>query len=206
MPITSPPLLTPFVAPGPNHGQEEEEFNVNQQNFVDSQFNNVTEQNALAAWHKATADFVEERAGAAEESKNNAALSETSAADDAGRAEEAAATAQAAAGLPPLASFGRVIHTEGIGNLKTAAFTAETSTGYDIDSTTGGFPITAPFAPKIGDWFWVRFTHKVSIARRCIVIANGSLIMGKAANMQLSMSYKLYFFEYRGPVLGWRMC
>lgn len=76
MPVPSHPALTPFIAPGPNRGQDEEEFDTNQQNFVHSQFNNVTEQNTLAEWTKETADFTEEKANAAEASAQEAAGSE----------------------------------------------------------------------------------------------------------------------------------
>lgn len=77
MPVSSPPLLTPFIEPGPNRGQDEDEFDTNQQNFVNSQFNNVIEQNTLAGWIMGAANFTENKASEAEESANAAAESES---------------------------------------------------------------------------------------------------------------------------------
>lgn len=90
MPVPAHPALTPFIEPGPNRGQEEAEFDTNQQNFVNSQFNNVTEQNALAEWMKDTADFAEEKA-------NNAESQAQAAAESADDAQTSAALAAATA-------------------------------------------------------------------------------------------------------------
>lgn len=79
MPVPAHPDLTPFIEPGPNRGQEEEDFDTNQQNFVNSQFNNVIEQNALAVWAKETADFTEEKANESELSAQAAAEAEDNA-------------------------------------------------------------------------------------------------------------------------------
>lgn len=202
MPVSPPPAVTPIAGELPNRGQTETQFDTNQQNFVNYQANFGPEVNDATAWMKDVADQTEVWANEAEVSANAAANSKISSDTNAARAEEAAATAQEAAGLPPLDTFGRVLHTEGEDNTESSAFTAATSRWYEIDSTAGGFAITAPLSPDIGDWFAVTYTHSVNLARRCHIARNGELIMGIADNLALTKGFKTYLFRFTPD--GWR--
>lgn len=206
MPVPNPPIVTPIVGELPDRGQTEVQFDTNQQNFVNYQANFGPEINELADWLADTANQTEIWANSSESNAEEAKQAAESAENDANRAEEAAVTAQEAAGLPPLPTFGRVLHTEGADNSKNAAFTAETSRWYEIYSVAGGFAITAPASPVLGDWFAISYTHKVNLAQRCHIARNGSLIMGFAQDLQLTKGFKTYLFRYTvvNGVYAWR--
>lgn len=92
MAIPAPPLVAPLIGTPPNRGQSEDEFNTNQQNFVDYQVGFVPDVNALATWMDDTATTTEDNALSAETDANAAAESAQTAVDAASSAINAPGT------------------------------------------------------------------------------------------------------------------
>lgn len=103
MPVTSPPVVTPIIGELPNSGQTEDQFDTNQQNFVDYQANFGPEVNDLAEWFETTANQTETWANEAEDSATSAGNSATSAGNSATTATNQAGIATAAAASATLA-------------------------------------------------------------------------------------------------------
>lgn len=98
MPLPPAPYVNPLTGTPPNRGQTEDDFNVNQQNFVDYQVAFVPQVNAAVSWINSAYTGIEEEAENAEESAVAASLAQGLAEAAQGLAEAAAASAVNAPG------------------------------------------------------------------------------------------------------------
>lgn len=202
MAVPTPPLVAPLVGAPPNRGQSEEDFNTNQQNFVDYQVGFVPDVNDLANWMNDTADFTETQANAGAGSATAAATSAASAADDATRSEEAKVAAEAAAGLTPDPSFGMVIITNALNDVKTTTYTAVRGRIQDVDTSAGAFGITPPATPSNGWWFGVRDINQSAFRGKFPWITYSTdKILGKSENCYIDVNTVI--FTWRGAAKGW---
>lgn len=202
MPVSSPPVVAPLTGTPPNRGQSEEDFNTNQQNFVDYQVDFVPDVNDLADWFEDTANFTETQANAAESSATAAATSEFNADASADRAEAAQAAAEAAAGLTPDPNFGMVIVTTAATDVKTSTYTAVLGKMQDVDTSGGAFAITPPASPSVGQWFGVRdYNQSAFNGIFPWIDYTSDKIIGLAEDCYIDVN--TIIFEWRGATKGW---
>lgn len=155
------------------------------------------------AYFDATAALVDADRVDALASKVAALASETAASVSETNAEAAASVATAAAGLPPVAGYGQIHHSQGSANIKTSTFTAVTGNTYDIDTSGGTFDITMPASAAIGDWVAFRDYSGTYATMRPNLLRNGLKIMALAENHTLELNYTTVYLEYRNSTKGW---
>jgi hypothetical protein len=209
MAVTPPPLITTDVSDPPNRGQEQSVFSPKMDAFLAAFDPLQTEQNALAEWMEDTANSTEGWANDADASATAAAGSASDAAAqvvlataEKVAAQAAAAAAQAAAGLTPDADFGMVVATTANTAVKTSAYTAEVGVLQDVNTTGGGFAITPPASPTVGQWFGVRdYNQSRFIAGRPWIDYTSDKIIGLSEDCYINVNTVI--FEWRGATKGW---
>lgn len=202
MPVTSPPVIDPLTGTPPNRGQTEEEFNINQQNFVDYQVGFVPDVNTLATWFNYAATYAETKANAAGAATALTAADVITTQAAKVDAQAAAAAAQQAAGLTPDPNFGMVIATTSTTDVKTAAYLAVAGKLQDVDTSAGAFAITTPVSPSYGQWFGVRDYNQNAFSGVYPWLDYVSdKIIGLAEDHFVDVNTAIY--EWRGPTKGW---
>jgi len=162
----------------------------------------TTEANALQTDVNAKQVLAAASAVAADLSADDAANSVIAAELAETNAEAAAAAAQAAAGLSPDADFGMVIATTANTTVKTSAYTAEVGVLQDVNTTGGGFAITPPASPTVGQWFGVRDYNQDQFNTGYPWIDYISdKIIGLSEDCFIDVN--TIIFEWRGATKGW---
>lgn len=138
-------------------------------------------------------------ASAAQVTASAAAVSATASEN---AAAAAAAAAQAAAGLTPDPDFGMVIATTANTAVKTSAYTAEVGVLQDVNTTGGGFAITPPSSPTVGQWFGVRdYNQNRFNTGYPWVDYTSDKIIGLSEDCFINVNTVI--FEWRGAAKGW---
>jgi len=160
----------------------------------------VTEANALQA--DVNADEITASAAAV-----SASASQVSAANSKAAAEAAALAAQAAAGLPPLPNAGRLIKTNGVpaNAITSTPQTLVSGLSYNVDTTAGGFNLTLPSSPVVGDFVWVSDYAGTFANNNLTLLRNGSNTEGLAEDLIIDISGISVLVEYINTTKGWVM-
>jgi len=117
-------------------------------------------------------------------------------------AEAAAAAAQVAAGLTPDPDFGMIIATTANTTVKTSAYTAEVGVLQDVNTTGGGFAITPPASPTVGQWFGVRdYNQNRFNAGYPWIDYSSDKIIGLSEDCFINVNTVI--FTWRGATKGW---
>jgi len=162
----------------------------------------TTEANALQTDVNAKQVLAAASAVAADLSADDAANSVIAAELAETNAEAAAAAAQAAAGLSPDADFGMVIATTANTTVKTSAYTAEVGVLQDVNTTGGGFAITPPASPTVGQWFGVRdYNQNRFNTGYPWVDYTSDKIIGLSEDCFINVNTVI--FTWRGATKGW---
>jgi len=162
----------------------------------------TTEANALQTDVNAKQVLAAASAVAADLSADDAANSVIAAELAETNAEAAAAAAQAAAGLTPDPDFGMVIATTANTAVKTSAYTAEVGVLQDVNTTGGGFAITPPASPTVGQWFGVRdYNQNRFNTGYPWVDYTSDKIIGLSEDCFINVNTVI--FTWRGATKGW---
>lgn len=202
MTIPTRPSAPTFTGTPPNRGQSEDDFNVNQQNFVDYQVTWASIVDTVTSWINTVAALVEGWAVDAEAATVLTAADVVATNAAKVDAQAAAAAAQAAAGLTPDPDFGMVLATTANTAVKTSAYTAIVGVMQDVDTSGGAFAITPPASPTVGQWFGVRDYNQGSFAGNFPWILYGTnKIIGRSENCYIDLNTVI--FTWRGATKGW---
>ena len=167
----------------------------------------VTEANAQAATINADKIASASSASQSAASAANSLSSSVASASSAAASEAAALAAQAAAGLPPLPNAGRLIKTNGVpaNAITSTPQTLVSGLSYNVDTTAGGFNLTLPLSPVVGDFVWVSDYAGTLSNNNLTLLRNGSNTEGLAEDLIIDISGISVLVEYINTTKGWVM-
>lgn len=103
--------------------------------------------------------------------------------------------------------MGRYISTTGTANVVTttvtSAFAADANYRVLADTTAGGFTVTLPIDPLVGDQIQIIDVANKFATGNLTVARNGKLINGLAENLILDVNGALTTLLYTGLTYGW---
>jgi hypothetical protein len=140
---------------------------------------------------------------AAYESAISLSGSQIAAASSASSAQAAALAAQSAAGLSPLPNAGRIIKTEGVSNVITAAQALAAGVTYECNTTASAFTVTLPANPNVGDWIMLTDHAGTCAANNLTVARNGKNIQALAEDLIIDINNISVMLVYINSAKGW---